>query len=244
MRNEVQDKHYSLGEDYFVFEGIYRLVEDLCYRLMKQKKTNYVIDAGCGAGNFLIKMKNFGLTFGCDSSYYALKYAQRKSLSKLLCADLTSLPIKTQGFHFVITINTLEHIEDDMKALDELFRITKAGGYLIAIVPAFMSLWGNHDIYCEHYRRYRLPQFRKLVESTGFEVEKISYFEPEFYIPVYIYRKIKKLIVGNKPKDDFFKAPRIVNYMLTELIEIEKYWLRHFNFPFGFYILCIARKPA
>jgi SAM-dependent methyltransferase len=243
MNDESQDRYFSVGPDYFIFEGKYRIVVDLVTSFLKEKKIRRLLDAGCGSGNLLMKKHKYALAYGCDISLHALRYAHQKGEKRIFCADLVSLPIRSQSFDLVFAIDAIEHIEEDIKAVAELYRIIARGGFLIATVPSFMCLWGNHDIFAGHYRRYRIYQFRQLIESTGFIVEKISYIEPEFFFPAYIIRKVKSMIMLDQPKDDFFKVPRSLNYLMTKIIELEKYWLRYFNFPFGVSILCCAKKP-
>jgi ubiquinone/menaquinone biosynthesis C-methylase UbiE len=242
MRNESHDRYSSFGSDYFMFEGKYRLIIDLCNRFIKWNKIKRQIDIGCGNGNLLGKINKYAPTYGCDISYHALKYAQQKKLRRIFCADLNYLPIKSESFDLLFVIETIEHLEEEKNALNELFRITTSGGFLIATVPAFMCIWGNHDIYYGHYRRYHKSQFLTLIKSSGFIVEYISYIEPEFFLLLYLIRKVQK-IFSISTIDGLIKVPKLVNNLLIKLIELEKYWLRHFSFPFGLAIICCARKP-
>lgn len=54
----------------------------------------------------------------------------------------------------VITINTLEHIEDDADALRSLAKLVVPGGNIIAFVPAYQQLYGDFDRKVGHVRRY------------------------------------------------------------------------------------------
>ena len=49
--------------------------------------------------------------------------------------DITNAPIKTDTFDSIICIHVLEHIEADMQAIQEIFRILKPGGWVVLSVP-------------------------------------------------------------------------------------------------------------
>lgn len=49
--------------------------------------------------------------------------------------DLISTPLRSEIFDAAICIHVLEHIEDDRKALRELYRVLKPGGWAVVSVP-------------------------------------------------------------------------------------------------------------
>lgn len=54
-------------------------------------------------------------------------------------ADLTALPFRDASFDFAICSHVLEHIEDDRKAMAELFRVLAPGGRAVVMVPIEME---------------------------------------------------------------------------------------------------------
>ncbi len=52
-------------------------------------------------------------------------------------ADLTDLPFPSGDFEVVICVHVLEHIEDDRKAIGEIFRVLKPQGQAIIAVPTY-----------------------------------------------------------------------------------------------------------
>lgn len=101
-------------------------------------------------------------------------------------ADLCDLPFEEEQFDLILCNHVLEHIEDDLKAMQELFRVLKSGGTLIAQVPMDenntktledfnivktkerAAMFGQYD----HVRIYGLDFFDRL-EKVGFKVEAI-----------------------------------------------------------------------
>ncbi|WP_310992558.1 class I SAM-dependent methyltransferase [Aequorivita marina] len=103
-------------------------------------------------------------------------------------ADICDLPFKANSFDFIICNHVLEHIQDDTKAMQEIFRILAPGGTAILQIPYKANLkttfednsitdpkeraqiFGQYD----HVRVYGMDYFTKL-ESIGFKVEAVDY---------------------------------------------------------------------
>ena len=103
-------------------------------------------------------------------------------------ADICNLPFKDNSFDVVFCNHVLEHITDDTKAMQELFRVMKKGGFGIFQIPQDLSrettfeddsitdkkeraeIFGQYD----HVRVYGKDYFNKL-RSIGFKVDEIDY---------------------------------------------------------------------
>lgn len=118
--------------------------------------------------------------------------------------DITDMKIyKNDQFDFFICSHVLEHIPDDKKAMQELYRILKPGGKGIAMVPINLGLtitmedpsctdiptrwklYGQHD----HVRMYAKIDFVKRLNAAGFQVEAldINYFGADSFSRAAIY---------------------------------------------------------
>lgn len=76
-----------------------------------------------------------------------------------------------------VMVNVLEHIEDDIAALRELFRILAPGGRLLLFVPALPSLYSEFDRRVGHFRRYRLKPLCEAVSASGYDIVRAGYFD-------------------------------------------------------------------
>lgn len=103
-------------------------------------------------------------------------------------ADICDLPFKENEFDVVFCNHVLEHITDDTKAMQELFRVLKKGGFGIFQIPQDLSrtttfeddsitdkkerakIFGQYD----HVRVYGQDYFDKL-RAIGFTVDEIDY---------------------------------------------------------------------
>jgi predicted SAM-dependent methyltransferase len=103
--------------------------------------------------------------------------------------DITKMDIYPDNhFDFFICSHVLEHVEEDRKAMKELFRILKPGGQGIVMVPILLSLtedyvtpeaktendrwkyYGQHD----HVRMYSKPGFIAKLKDAGFTVQEFN----------------------------------------------------------------------
>ncbi len=103
-------------------------------------------------------------------------------------ADICNLPFKDDSFDVVFCNHVLEHIPGDKKAMQELFRVLKKGGFGVFQIPQDMSrentfedasitdkkertkIFGQYD----HVRVYGRDYFNKL-RSVGFKVDEVDY---------------------------------------------------------------------
>ncbi len=103
-------------------------------------------------------------------------------------ADICDLPFKDNSFDFIICNHVLEHIPDDTKAMQELYRVLAPSGTAVVQVPYDAKreitfedntitdqsertrIFGQYD----HLRVYGMDYFKKL-SSIGFEVNALDY---------------------------------------------------------------------
>ena len=103
-------------------------------------------------------------------------------------ADICDLPFENESFDFILCNHVLEHIPDDTKAMQELYRILKPGGTAILQIPQELDrvktfqddsitdpkerakIFGQYD----HVRVYGRDYFDKL-RSIGFKVDEVDY---------------------------------------------------------------------
>ena len=75
----------------------------------------------------------------------------------------------------IITVNVLEHMEEDEAFMRRAMAKLVPGGYLLVFVPALPALFGSLDRAFEHYRRYTRRSLAKKLVGAGFRVEKLQY---------------------------------------------------------------------
>jgi len=103
-------------------------------------------------------------------------------------ADICNLPFEDNSYDIILCNHVLEHIPDDTKAMQELYRVMKPGGYGIFQIPQDLTrqttfedntitdkkerakIFGQYD----HVRVYGYDYFNKL-RDIGFMVNEVDY---------------------------------------------------------------------
>lgn len=103
-------------------------------------------------------------------------------------ANICNLPFKDDSFDVVLCNHVLEHIPDDTKAMNELYRVLKPGGMAVLQIPQDLNravtfeddtitdkkerarIFGQYD----HVRIYGRDYFDKL-RTVGFKVSQVDY---------------------------------------------------------------------
>ena len=81
-----------------------------------------------------------------------------------------------QHFDTIICLNVLEHVDDDTASLRAIRRMLAPAGRLLLLVPALPALYGTIDTALGHHRRYKRAALTSLMETTGFKVAHLEYF--------------------------------------------------------------------
>ena len=82
------------------------------------------------------------------------------------------------GLHqTVVAVNLLEHIKDDLEALNGFWRLLAPGGKLCLFVPALPMLMSALDRKFGHFRRYSLNPLTDMLANAGFLVIRAEYFD-------------------------------------------------------------------
>lgn len=83
---------------------------------------------------------------------------------------------KSKQIDTITCLNVLEHIEDERHALMNMRRALVPGGRLVLIVPALGWLYGSLDRLAGHYRRYSSKGAVEALQSAGWGVLGLKYF--------------------------------------------------------------------
>ena len=214
-------------------------VEDICCRVTDRRPR--ILDVGCGTGANLLMLSQYGDAEGVDVSEDALSFCRERGLNNVKLGAAEALPYDDGTFDLVTALDVVEHLDDDLAGLREMRRVLRPGGRVLLFVPTFMFLWGLQDDVSHHRRRYRMPELRRVLEQAGFEVERTTYANITFFMPILAMRKLMRL-TGIKAETENNINVSALNGVLGSMLGAESFVLRHMNIPFGVSGLCVARK--
>jgi len=214
-------------------------VEDICRRVTDRRPR--ILDVGCGTGANLLMLSQYGDAEGVDVSEDALAFCRERGLENVKLGAAEQLPYDDDTFDLVTALDVVEHLDDDLAGLREMGRVLRPGGRVLLFVPTFMFLWGLQDDVSNHRRRYRMPELGRVLEQAGFEIERTTYANITFFMPILAMRKLMRL-TGIKAESENNINVSALNGVLARMLGAESLLLRYANIPFGVSGLCVARK--
>ena len=141
-----------------------------------------VLEIGAGTGNLTLQLTPRQLYWASDINPLYLTYLENIARNRpYLHVSFTdgqqaaSYP-KEQRFDTVICLNVVEHLADDLNALQNIRKSLDPGGRAIILVPCGPWLMGTLDEVLGHHRRYTQTQLKALADRAGFHLEAMLEF--------------------------------------------------------------------
>jgi 2-polyprenyl-3-methyl-5-hydroxy-6-metoxy-1,4-benzoquinol methylase len=142
--------------------------------------------------------------------------------------------------------DVLEHIEEDVSVLQQMYKALKPGGFVFITVPQHRWLWSAVDEYACHVRRYGASELHQKVCRAGFQIIRSTSFVSTLMPAMYLSR----LLQGNKTDMNMNDVAGLrINPILNKIFEwflgFEWALIRvGFSLPVGGSRLLVARKPT
>jgi SAM-dependent methyltransferase len=157
-----------------------------------------ILDMPCGRGFYLNMLRHVCncTIVGAELDWDVILKAQRNVAHygdiPLHRAKIEYLPYADNTFDAVIYSEILEHIDDDVRALQEAYRVLKPGGVVVVTVPhanypfwwdpinkTLETLFNTHiqhgpfaGLWANHVRLYTPTELRNAAQAAGFRVEE------------------------------------------------------------------------
>lgn len=160
-------------------------------RIASKREVSTILDAGMGFGQYSDRMLRLfrnasvtGLELDRPHLYGSEPYFSRfGKRSRITLGDVRRLPLKDTQFDLILTVDVMEHVDDDVAAFSEYHRVLKPGGTLVMHTPRDSSTGephehqpDGHDHWSvdEHVRDgYRDDDAREKITAAGFTIERI-----------------------------------------------------------------------
>ena len=147
-----------------------------------------ILEIGSGIGNisgFLLEEQSAVYLSDLRAEYCCLlqeKFYGHPHLRAILTLDISQPDFKIRHAHLmekfdtVIALNVIEHIQDDLTAVENAKALLRTGGKLIVLVPAIPGLYNSLDQHLGHFRRYTKFEIKALIEKAGLQFEGCRFF--------------------------------------------------------------------
>jgi 2-polyprenyl-3-methyl-5-hydroxy-6-metoxy-1,4-benzoquinol methylase len=143
-------------------------------------RAKLVLDAGCGTGWFSARASEDGArVISLDVGVGLLAQTARKCDSSGVAASVCDLPFPAGTFDVVISSEVIEHTPDPARAVREMSRVLRPGGWLALTVPN--RLWHPSVLVANRlgirpYEGYEnwvgWRRLRQMCETAGVVIEK------------------------------------------------------------------------
>ena len=157
-----------------------------------------ILDAGCGDGLNLAALGEIARLAGAEADLYGCDYNELRlgraratgSVRGLFLASLLDVPVADGAFDIILCSHVLEHIEDDARALNELYRSLKPKGLLIVGVPnegCLLARLRNHAIQpsirrtTDHVHFFTSASLLRRLKTAGFAARGLV--REGFFVP-------------------------------------------------------------
>ncbi len=139
--------------------------------------------------------------------------------------------LAAEQFDTVVCLNVLEHIADDLFALEQMRAVLAGDGHLVLLVPAHPLLYGEFDRALGHFRRYRKSELIGKLKGKGFKICQVKFFNFAAVLPWLINGRLLRR--AYLPEGQVSLADRLV-----PLLKLE----RLIGPPLGISLIAIAQK--
>ncbi|MEL6829784.1 MAG: class I SAM-dependent methyltransferase [Pseudomonadota bacterium] len=221
----------------------YRAKTAAMLRVLGKSTYPTVFDVGAGSGVFSKALLADGRAeeaFCIDPAYPE----DRKTYHEGRGLNFLRSPPSAKA-DLVLMMDVLEHVEDDDALLATYVDQLKPGGKVFVTVPAFQSLWSGHDVFLEHYRRYRRTEVDDLLGRAGLKVRFSCYFYGSLFPIAYLKRSFDRMRLDQgavEPKSDLSLAPKPLNELLVYFHLAELAVMFPWNKFAGLSVVCLGEK--
>ncbi len=198
-----------------------------------------VLEVGCGLGNFARYMTDRELYVGVDNSPESVEHvaATFRAYPNMRAqpadvSDASFLALARFDLDTVVSLNTLEHVRDDVAAVCHIAQVLSQAGRLVLVVPAHDALYGTMDHAIGHYRRYSKTTMRTLFAQVGLSVLKLQYINAVGALGWYVNGRLRRQST----------PPAGQLQVFNKLVPLLKRLERTVPVPFGISLVAIGQK--
>ena len=194
-----------------------------------------LIDVGAGSGFFARSLADFTgqQRVVCVDPNYEQERVEESGRLRFV------KEVPAAGGELYLFMDVLEHVSNDVGLLARYLQHAQSGTKVYITVPAFMSLWSAHDVYLEHFRRYRLHEISKVAEEAGLRVIHQRYLFGSVFPAALLIRRATGV---RKKKSDLKKLNGFLNKALMTMVKTEhRLWSNRF---FGVSAFVVAEVPS
>jgi len=202
-----------------------------------------ILDAGCGSGRNMIELARHGIVTGVELSQASVDIARDRHAGEVIAGSVLEMPFADDSFDLAVSLDVIEHLDDDLGALRELRRVIAPGGALLLTVPAYQWLWSGHDEINHHHRRYTRRSLTRVAEQAGWQQSRTTYFN-SLLLPIAILLRVLERFNTKTTESslDLWVPPAPLNWLLERPLALEAAMIAHSGrIPAGLSLLTVFK---
>lgn len=213
------------------------------YRALEPHLGKMVLEIGAGIGDLTECIAGGREVFATDISngcleLLAKRFSEWKNVTvarfDIMDADIEAW--RSRHIDTAVSMQLFEHIQNDIRAFENILKILEEGGKIIAMVPALKPLYGTIDRALGHRRRYSRKEITDKIARAGFVVTDCFYLNMVGAIGWFINARILRRTAQSAAQIKVFD--KVVVPIMSRLEGLLG------AIPFGQTLYCIGEKPA
>ncbi|MCS6909367.1 MAG: class I SAM-dependent methyltransferase [Anaerolineales bacterium] len=245
MKLEEYEIMFRVEDTLWWYRGMQAITRALIERTYSRGAGLKILDAGCGTGAAISYLADYGTVTGLDFMPLAVRLAQRRAHTRLVCGSVLELPFASASFDLVTSLDVLPmldaRMQRDVAALNEMARLLKVGGRLLVRVAAYDWLRGAHDRLWDVQHRYTLAEMRTKLERVGLTVEHGTYANMWLF-PLAALKRLSEPLFPNQEQSDIALSAGLFNGVLAAILASEASLAARRALPFGLSLIMVAQK--
>lgn len=184
---QVPPDYYHQGVTKNLLQWIWHTYKIKSFRqLVQYQKSTKILDVGCAGGFMTSKVAEIfpnAQVFGIDPYPAAIAYAKKRFPQMCFqIADAHQLPFDEDSFDLIICYETIEHVVNPLKILQEMRRVIKKDGIVILAMDSgnllFKTIWwGWEKTFGRVWQNAHLHPFHhqdleKIIKQVNFKIAK------------------------------------------------------------------------
>lgn len=250
MDKNYYKEYYTLERNHWWFKVRARIILFLIDKSLADNPKDglKILNVGAATGSTSEILSKYGQVTSLEFDKDCCDFAKNNLNLDIINGSVLELPFATQSFDLVCAFDVIEHVDDDFTAVTEMKRVCKNGGLVVVTVPAYMSLWSQHDVVNQHFRRYTQKNLLQLFDKIELKPNTNTYFNTLLFLPIFVFRIIGKLIpnkwIRNGAGSDatIMNHNSFINKLMYSIFGIELILLKFIKLPFGVSLFLSSKK--
>ena len=243
MDRAVYDRMAEIDRDHWWFVGRRKILTALLERFRPKAGPLRILEVGCGTGSNIAMLQAFGTVDAIEPDDHARAFSETRTGLSIMGGYLPNVPLEDGRYDLIVLLDVLEHIPDDLGALEALRTKLAPGGRLVLAVPAIPALWSAHDVAHHHQRRYTARSLAAVVQRAGYRPIHRTAFNSLMLPAIVAVRMLNKLRGREGGDDDKIPAAPL-NRLLGTLFGAERYAAVRGLLPVGVSLALVAEPLA